>query len=190
MQQIELQNCLKAERKNSSLTQGEVAQKLHVSRQAISSWENGHTVPDVFTLQSLATLYGLSLDDLLNSQVKKTKNTTRLPFQLFALAILITGRLITLGNSYQLITVDFLISFGVILAFLIKRASHKIAFYSICIVSLLYFISALYTPFLNSFGFQVSSFLAAVMLLCELLQYGSSNTYKKGPQHEKNLVDN
>lgn len=190
MQQIEFQNCLKAGRKNSSLTQDEVAQKLYVSRQAVSSWENGHTVPDVFTLQSLATLYGLSLDDLLNSQVKQTKNTTGIPFQLFALTILITGRLITLGSSFQLIVVDFLISLGVILSFLLKRVAHKTAFYSICIVSLPYFISALYTPFLNNFGFQVASFFAAVMLLCELFQHGSSNTYRKGPRHEKNLVDN
>lgn len=181
MQQTELQNCLKIARKNNSFTQNEVAQELYVSRQAISNLENGHTIPDIFTLQSLAALYGLSLDDLLNGQAKKNKNTTstRFPFQLFALVILITARLITLGNSYQLIAVDILISLGVILSVLLKRFSRKTAVYSICIMSLIYFVSALYTPLLNNFGFQISSFFAGIMLLCKLLEYGPSNTYKK-----------
>ncbi len=57
-------NNLKLYRKQSGLTQEEVAEKLGVSRQAVAKWENGDTIPDVEMCIALADLYGTTLDGL------------------------------------------------------------------------------------------------------------------------------
>lgn len=54
-------------RKQSGLTQEEVAEKLGVSRQAIAKWERGETSPDVEFCIELANLYGTTLDALVSS---------------------------------------------------------------------------------------------------------------------------
>ncbi|WP_054658851.1 helix-turn-helix domain-containing protein [Apilactobacillus ozensis] len=56
---------LQSERVNNKLTQDEVANKLIVSRQTISSWENERTYPDINSLIKLSNLYHVSLDTLL-----------------------------------------------------------------------------------------------------------------------------
>jgi transcriptional regulator with XRE-family HTH domain len=43
-----------------------VAEKLNLSRQTISRWENNRGLPDVYTLKRLAVLYNISLDSLTN----------------------------------------------------------------------------------------------------------------------------
>lgn len=62
---MELNEKLKRGRKNSELTQQQVAEQLHVSRKTISGWENGRTYPDISTVVKLCDLYRVSLDDLL-----------------------------------------------------------------------------------------------------------------------------
>lgn len=52
-------------RKKSGLSQEEVAEKLGVSRQTVSKWELGETLPDIRQSKKLANLYHLSLDELL-----------------------------------------------------------------------------------------------------------------------------
>ncbi|MFV0393102.1 MAG: helix-turn-helix domain-containing protein [Coprobacillaceae bacterium] len=44
----------------------EVAEKINVSRQAVSKWENGDSVPDIINCVALATLYDVTIDDLLH----------------------------------------------------------------------------------------------------------------------------
>ena len=51
-------------RKNSGLTQEEVAERLGVSRQTISKWELDETLPDIRQSKRLAELYHVSLDEL------------------------------------------------------------------------------------------------------------------------------
>lgn len=53
-------------RKNLSLTQEVVAEKLGVTPQAVSKWEKGESSPDIPSLKGIAELYGISLDTLLN----------------------------------------------------------------------------------------------------------------------------
>ena len=48
-------------RKKKGLFQEEVAEKLRVSRQTISKWELGETIPDIYQSKKLANLYNLSL---------------------------------------------------------------------------------------------------------------------------------
>ncbi|MBO4114779.1 helix-turn-helix transcriptional regulator [Streptococcus suis] len=48
----------------NSLSQDELAEKLYISRQAVSKWENGEATPDIDKLVQLAEIFGVSLDYL------------------------------------------------------------------------------------------------------------------------------
>lgn len=65
---------LKVARKESGLTQDQVAEKLYVSRQTISNWENAKSYPDIMNVISLSDLYHISLDDLLKGDPNMTKH--------------------------------------------------------------------------------------------------------------------
>lgn len=52
-------------RKQSGLSQEAVAEKLGVSRQTISKWETGETLPDIRQSKRLALLYHMTLDELI-----------------------------------------------------------------------------------------------------------------------------
>ena len=52
-------------RKKSGLSQENVAEKLGVSRQTISKWETGETLPDIRQSKGLAVLYHMTLDELI-----------------------------------------------------------------------------------------------------------------------------
>ena len=72
---MELSKNLKKARENVGLSQAEVAEKLNISRQAISKWENGWTSPDIDNLVILSDLYDVSLDELIkNDEKKKDEN--------------------------------------------------------------------------------------------------------------------
>jgi HTH-type transcriptional regulator/antitoxin HipB len=64
---IEIANRLVELRKKSGLSQEQLADKLGLSRQAVSKWERAEASPDTDNLICLAKLYGVSLDDLLNT---------------------------------------------------------------------------------------------------------------------------
>src|SRR5438093_4841787 len=48
-------------------TQLELAEQLHVTHQAVSRWETGESFPDVVILYSIAQLFGVRVDELLDS---------------------------------------------------------------------------------------------------------------------------
>jgi transcriptional regulator with XRE-family HTH domain len=52
-------------RKQAGWSQEELAQRLDVSRQAVSKWENGTSEPNTSNLMALARLYGIPAEDLL-----------------------------------------------------------------------------------------------------------------------------
>ncbi len=54
-------------RKNADMTQYELAEKLSLTRQAISSYERGDSFPDVSILVGIADIFGVKLDDLINA---------------------------------------------------------------------------------------------------------------------------
>lgn len=55
-------------RKQHNLSQEELAEKLGVSRQAVSKWERSEASPDTDNLIELAHIYGVTLDELLNGE--------------------------------------------------------------------------------------------------------------------------
>ena len=54
-------------RKNADMTQSELAEKLSVTRQAVSDYERGNSFPDVSILVLIADIFGITLDELINS---------------------------------------------------------------------------------------------------------------------------
>jgi len=68
---------IKKIRTNSKLTQEQLAQKLNVSRQTISSWENNRNLPDLQMVVQIAQTFNLSLDQLIlgdNTMTNKLVN--------------------------------------------------------------------------------------------------------------------
>lgn len=61
---------LKELRKSKKLTQEELAEKLNVSRQAITKWESGEGIPDIENLKQISILFNTTIDEL----VKEEKN--------------------------------------------------------------------------------------------------------------------
>lgn len=70
---MELGQQLKAHRKELGISQDELAEKIFVSRQSISNWENNKTYPDIHTLLLLAETFGVSLDELIKGDVEEMK---------------------------------------------------------------------------------------------------------------------
>ncbi len=54
-------------RTKNGLSQEELAEKVYVTRQAVSRWENGETVPNTETLKRLSKLFDVSINTLLGS---------------------------------------------------------------------------------------------------------------------------
>lgn len=53
-------------RKRLGLTQGELAEKLGGKKSLVSNYENGYSVPDIFTLIALADIFDISLDEFID----------------------------------------------------------------------------------------------------------------------------
>ncbi|WP_337381411.1 helix-turn-helix transcriptional regulator, partial [Ruminococcus sp.] len=65
---IETANRLLQYRKKHNLSQEDLANKIGVSRQAVSKWERAEASPDTDNLILLAEIYGVSLDELLKGE--------------------------------------------------------------------------------------------------------------------------
>lgn len=61
---------LKTLRLEQGLSQEELGERVHVSRQAVSRWENGETVPGVDTLKELSQTFGVTINKLLGEPLK------------------------------------------------------------------------------------------------------------------------
>lgn len=62
---MEVKDILFNLRKTNHLTQDEMAKKLFVTRQAVSRWENGETVPNVDTLKLISNIFDISINSLI-----------------------------------------------------------------------------------------------------------------------------
>lgn len=59
---------LKTLRKEKNISQEQLAEKIHVSRQAITKWESGNGIPDIENLIAISALFNESLDSLLSEE--------------------------------------------------------------------------------------------------------------------------
>lgn len=60
-------------RKKCAWSQEELAEKMNVSRQSISKWESGQSVPDLDRILKLCQLFGVSTDYLLKDEIEKSE---------------------------------------------------------------------------------------------------------------------
>ncbi|MGX7013578.1 helix-turn-helix domain-containing protein [Vagococcus silagei] len=65
---------LKKYREKEQLSQEELAEKIYVSRQTISKWENDKTYPDIHNLIALSILFDITLDELVKGDVEIMKS--------------------------------------------------------------------------------------------------------------------
>ena len=101
------------------LSQEQLADKLQVSRQAISKWELGESMPDTENLILLSKFYGVSIDYLLLNELNisselETKRSRSFPIFIFGMGGLVIGLIlsIVLWCTYQSI---LMVSIGLII---------------------------------------------------------------------------
>ena len=66
---------IKHYRKQAGLSQEKMAEKIGVSRQAITKWENGTGTPDISNLMAIANLFQISIDELLSNEKTESKKS-------------------------------------------------------------------------------------------------------------------
>lgn len=67
---------LKSIRKQAGMSQEKLAEKLGVSRQAVTKWETDAGIPDIENIMAISALFDLSIDELLSNE-KGTKKPTK-----------------------------------------------------------------------------------------------------------------
>lgn len=71
---MEIGKKLKNARIEAGITQEKAAEKIDVSRQTISNWENEKSYPDIISVIALSDLYSVSLDELLKGDQKMAEH--------------------------------------------------------------------------------------------------------------------
>lgn len=92
MDQERIGQFIKKIRQDNKLTQKELADKLGVTYQAVSKWENGKNVPDIAILKEMSKMFNINIDEILDGEKKsKKKNEYIYPLVLVILLILLLG---------------------------------------------------------------------------------------------------
>ena len=71
---MELGKQIKKHRQEVQLSQEELAERVYVSRQTISNWENDKSYPDVNSLVLLSETFQISLDNLIKGDIEVMKD--------------------------------------------------------------------------------------------------------------------
>jgi len=121
-------------RKSRNLNQQQLGDKLGYTFKAISKWELGETIPDIFTLEKIAKLFNVTIDELIHSKnITKASHKKRnhllvtlvsslLPFLLAAIIYLILV-LFEINKAY--VTWIAAISIGAIVAVVFTSLWYK-----------------------------------------------------------------
>lgn len=72
--EMNLSKQIKKYRDREGFSQEDLAEKIYVSRQTISNWENERSYPDIHNLLLLSVLFDVSLDDLVKGDMEMMKN--------------------------------------------------------------------------------------------------------------------
>ena len=73
MEQEKFGKFIKEIRKKHNLTQKQLADKYHVTYQAVSKWENGKNMPDTVLMKQMSKDFNVSLDDMFDGEIKLEK---------------------------------------------------------------------------------------------------------------------
>lgn len=75
--EMNLSKQIKRLREEAGFSQEELSEKIYVSRQTISNWENERSYPDIHNLLLLSVLFDVTLDELVKGDVETMKNVIR-----------------------------------------------------------------------------------------------------------------
>ena len=91
MDQERIGQFIKKIRNDNNLTQREFADKLGVTFQAVSKWENGKSVPDISILKLISEEFDVDIDEIINGEKKinNTKNNISKFYSLFFILIIL-----------------------------------------------------------------------------------------------------
>lgn len=100
---MELHEKLQALRRQRGWTQEELAQRLYVSRTAVSKWESGRGIPGIDSLKAISQVFGVSIDSLLSgeelltlAETDRRRDAARLRRLLYGVLDCLTGLLLFL----------------------------------------------------------------------------------------------
>ena len=125
---MSLGEMIRAKREERDMTQQELAELLHVTRQTISRWESGSRCPDLILSKQIADAFGISLDELVSSSdvdtyVPKPMTSTDIKKMLAALFLVILSVWILVfgvaSNSNSLAVVSLILVFASAFLFII-----------------------------------------------------------------------
>ena len=132
---------IKQLRKDNSMTQEDLAEKLNVSRQTISKWETSVTIPDADNIVAISKLFNITTDELLDYRVETVQKKKQfimdmavllfgiIGFIVFAILLMTnqideTSSVITI-NGYGIAAILFLILIIAFVIVMIKRNAKK-----------------------------------------------------------------
>lgn len=130
---MELSNQIRRYRNKMELSQEELADKVYVTRQTISNWENGKCYPDIHSLLLLGQVFEVSLDQLIKGDIEDMKEEIKAEdiqkmslygtiFSLLFLVLIVSCiPVVVLGGIYGIITEVVLYVVGMVFAFKLEK---------------------------------------------------------------------
>ena len=131
-QNMEIGKKLKDARMRSGFTQESVAEKVNVSRQTISNWENEKSYPDIISVIELSNLYSISLDELLKGDEKMMEHLEESTNVVKSTRKLIGAILLNLITVILLVTLSMFLpdrSYYLLVVFCLAIASSSVLLY-------------------------------------------------------------
>lgn len=119
---MELGNQIKHYRNEKGLSQEELAERVYVTRQTISNWENNKNYPDINSIVLLSEIFEISIDNLIKGDLEKMKKeinseeVKKLNFYSLMMAILMIAAIISLVPLIKFIDVYAFIVYFALLA--------------------------------------------------------------------------
>ena len=86
-------------RKQNKMTQKEFADKLNVTAQAVSKWENGRGIPDIEILHKISTEFNVNIDSILSGEKEHKKKSTKYIIVSLLILVLVGAIIYLLLNS-------------------------------------------------------------------------------------------
>uniref|UniRef100_UPI0035214EF8 helix-turn-helix domain-containing protein n=1 Tax=Blautia faecicola TaxID=2509240 RepID=UPI0035214EF8 len=129
---MEIGKKLKDARMRSGFTQESVAEKVNVSRQTISNWENEKSYPDITSVIELSNLYSISLDELLKGDEKMMEHLEESTNVVKSTRKLIGAILLNIITVILLVTLSMFLpdrSYYLLVVFCLAIASSSVLLY-------------------------------------------------------------
>jgi len=101
MDQEKIGNFIKNIREENNLTQKELADKLGVTFQAVSKWENGKNIPDIAILKQISEEFHINIDEILSGERKNIEEKRNHKLIYIVLIILAIGLLVLGGIAIK-----------------------------------------------------------------------------------------